>query len=250
MPLLTEFVYRLAFGLALSMALVSPRQVTSGYFRNHLYVLLGLDVFATLIALASPERYAVWPPAAGAVISYLGAVAWLYEKTALGRAALFAVAATNLCGSLLSNPPESGQMHDTVLLEVLSAFSGGLLLGSTIAAMFLGHWYLNTPTMEIAPLRRLLKLMAGAVVIRAGVAAVGLFFVVRYAGWESVNLPLLSLRWIAGVVAVAGLVWMSWETLKIPNTQSATGILYVAVIVTFLGELVAHLLSQELPYPL
>ncbi len=42
---------------------------------------------------------------------------------------------------------------------------------------------------------------------------------------------------------------MSWQTLKIPNTQSATGILYVAVIVTFLGELVAHLLSQELPYP-
>jgi hypothetical protein len=249
MPLLTEFIYRLAFGLALSMALVSPRQVTSGYFRNHLYVLLGLDVLATLIALADRERYAIWPPAAGAVISYLGAVAWLYERATLGRAALFAVAAANFCGSLFSNRSDSGQMNDVILFDGLSAFSGGLLLGSTIAAMFLGHWYLNTPTMEIAPLRRLLKLMAGAVVIRAGVAAIGLVLVVRYAGWESVNVPLLSLRWIAGIVAVAGLVWMSWETLKIPNTQSATGILYVAVIVSFLGELVAHLLSQELPYP-
>ena len=36
---------------------------------------------------------------------------------------------------------------------------------------------------------------------------------------------------------------MSWQTLKIPNTQSATGILYVAVITTFLGELTSLLLS-------
>ena len=42
---------------------------------------------------------------------------------------------------------------------------------------------------------------------------------------------------------------MTWQTLKIPNTQSATGILYVAVILTFLGELVSHLLSQELRIP-
>ena len=38
---------------------------------------------------------------------------------------------------------------------------------------------------------------------------------------------------------------MSWQTLKIPNTQSATGILYVAVITTFLGELTAQLLSPR-----
>jgi hypothetical protein len=249
MPLLTEFVYRLAFGLALSMALVSPRQVTSGYFRNHLYVLLGLDVLATLIALANRERYAVWPPAAGAVASYLGAVAWLYERAALGRAALLVVAGANLCASLLGIPLDDSQTQELLLLRGLASISGGLLLGSTIAAMLLGHWFLNTPTMEIAPLQRLLKLMAGAVVLRATVAAVGLGLVVHSSGWESVNLALVSLRWIAGVVAVAGLVWMSWETLRIPNTQSATGILYVAVIVTFLGELVAHLLSQELPYP-
>jgi hypothetical protein len=246
MPLLTEFVYRLAFGLALAMALVSPRQVTSGYFRNHLYVLLGLDVLATLIALANREHYAIWPPAVGAIASYLGAAAWLYERPAIGRAALFIVAGANLCGSLLGAASQGG---DAMVLEAMATISSGLLLGSTIAAMFLGHWYLNTPTMEIAPLKRLLKLMAGTVALRTGVAAVGLGLVVHYSGWDGVNLALLSLRWIAGIVAVAGLIWMSWETLKIPNTQSATGILYVAVIVTFLGELVAHLLSQELRYP-
>ncbi len=249
MPLLTEFIFRLAFGLALAMALVSARQVTSGYFRNHLYVLLGLDVLATLIAWADREHYAIWPPAVGAIASYLGAVAWLYEKAAVGRLALFVVAGANLCGSLLSISPGSGYTQQLVVLDGLAAISGGLLLGSTVAAMFLGHWYLNTPTMEIAPLRRLLKFIAGSVVLRAIVSGVGLGLVVQEGGWEGVNLALLSLRWIAGIIAVGGLVWMSWQTLKIPNTQSTTGILYVAVIVSFLGELVAHLLSQELPYP-
>jgi len=43
---------------------------------------------------------------------------------------------------------------------------------------------------------------------------------------------------------------MAWQTLKIPNTQSATGILYVGVMTTFLGELTAQLLSQDAAFPL
>ena len=42
-----------------------------------------------------------------------------------------------------------------------------------------------------------------------------------------------------------GLLWMAWRTLEIPNTQSATGILYVAVIGVFIGELTGLLLSAE-----
>jgi len=36
---------------------------------------------------------------------------------------------------------------------------------------------------------------------------------------------------------------LTWQTLKIPNTQSATGILYAGVIVTFIGELTSQLLA-------
>ena len=57
MQLLTEFLLRLAFGLAAGMSLVSPRQVTSGYFRNHLYVTLGLAALAALLSrAAAPQR--------------------------------------------------------------------------------------------------------------------------------------------------------------------------------------------------
>ena len=59
----------------------------------------------------------------------------------------------------------------------------------------------------------------------------------------------LALRWLSGVVGVLGLTWLTWQTLKIPNTQSATGILYASVVLTFIGELVSELLSAGARYP-
>ncbi len=257
MPLLTQFILRLAFGLALAMALTSPRRVTSGYFRNHLYVLLGLNVLSALIAVARPAEFSLWPPLVGAIVSYLGAVFWLYEKPLGGIASLWIVAVADLIGAWLgtpalsaversSDPSQAGSIASWLLC--LDPVTGGLLLGSTIAAMFLGHWYLNTPTMEMKPLRRLLKLMSLALLLRATVALLGLLLLISNDEF-ALNLPLLVLRWIAGLISVAGVIWMTWVTLKIPNTQAATGMLYVAVILTFLGELVAQLLSQESPYP-
>jgi hypothetical protein len=38
---------------------------------------------------------------------------------------------------------------------------------------------------------------------------------------------------------------MAWQTAKIRSTQSATGILYVVVILTFLGELVGQVLLRN-----
>ena len=49
---------------------------------------------------------------------------------------------------------------------------------------------------------------------------------------------------------VLRMIWMAWRTLDIPNTQSATGILYVAVLGVFIGELTGLLLSADSAYPL
>jgi len=54
MTLLSQFILRLAFGTSLAMACTPPKQVTSGYYRNNLYVLLGLNVVACLVAWAMP----------------------------------------------------------------------------------------------------------------------------------------------------------------------------------------------------
>jgi hypothetical protein len=111
---------------------------------------------------------------------------------------------------------------------------------------------LNTPTMVLEPLEKLILLMAVALAARAVLCGVGLALAASAgevpAGAQS--LVFLAIHWLFGLVGAAVLTWMAWQTLKIPNTQSATGILYVAVIATFLGELASLLVSQGAAYPL
>lgn len=250
LQILTEFSFRLAFGLALAMACTSPQLVTSGYFRVHSYVLLGLASLSSLVALSEPDRFARWPALTSAAVSYAAAVAWLYEKWRAGRTLLIAVAALSLTGAWLALPAAHVTTAAVTWLDALDTLSSGLLLGFAMAAMLLGHWYLNTPTMQLAPLKRLVLLLAAAVLLRAVVSLIGLTLEVRAQGWPSEHLAFLALRWLAGIIGTAVVTAMTWQTLKIPNTQSATGILYVGVITTFLGELTAQLLSSRTLYPL
>jgi hypothetical protein len=246
--LLIQFAYRLSFGMALAMALTSPRYVTGGYYRNHLYVLLGLGVLATLIALWNPGSYALWPPIAVALLSYAGSVFWLYEKAGPGILALLLVSFVALFGAWQAHPGATGEGALGDVYAWFDPATAGLLLGSTMAAMLLGHWYLNSPGMQLLPLRRLVILMTVAIALRAALCASSV--VLTEAGFSTDRLLFFGLRWVSGLLGTLGLAWMTWQTLKIPNTQSATGILYVAVSSTILGELTSLLLTGNSVYPL
>jgi hypothetical protein len=253
---LTQFLFRMAFGMALAMAVTPARLVTSGYFRNQAYVLLGLNVLASLVAASRPHEFPLWPSVAAAVLSYLASVLWLYERPRAGSALLGTVAATSLAGAWLTRTAP-GVAPTTLSAETVLAWldplAGGLVLGATLAAMLLGHWYLNTPGMRLAPLLRLVKLAAAAIVLRGLLCGAGLALEVALFGARTRPWQLfILLRWLAGVFGALGLLWMTWKTLtqQRPNTQSATGILYVAVLATLLGELAAQLLSAEATYPL
>ena len=253
MAFLYQFLLRLSFGLAAAMALTDSRLVTSGYYRNNLYVLLGLDVLASLVAWSAPVEAALpfWPAVVAAGLCYVGAVMWLYNLHRPGTLTLGLLGGVSLVAAWLAVPQPTGASSTVRTLFQLDPFAGGFLLGTTMAAMLLGHWYLNTPGMKLDPLKRLLKLMAAAVVIRMAFAAVAL--AVHFANDGTLTptqISLVTLRWLAGLVGPAVLAWMSWKTLLIPNTQSATGILYVGVIGVFLGEMTAALLSGELGFPL
>jgi hypothetical protein len=156
-----------------------------------------------------------------------------------------------LVGMLL---PLADKAEGITILAALDRITGSLVLGSITTAMLLGHWYLNTPSMKLAPLQRLVIFMSVAIVARMLLGGV-------CAGLEAHRLSLsgnlaaawlvfLSLRWLAGLIGTLGLAWMTWLTLKIPNTQSATGILYAAMILAFIGELTAQLMSVRGGYPL
>ena len=251
MSVLSQFLLRMSFGLALGMAITSPKQVTSGYYRNHLYVLLGLNVLATLIAISASSQFPLWPPLVAAVLSYVGSVIWLYEKPKPGIAVLWMIAAISLADGLMTT--EFVRVHTPTarLLTWLDMPTSGLVLGITMAAMLLGHWYLNSPTMALAPLKKLVVIMGVVIAVRAVLCAIGAVLEWQYAGPpETVRLMLLAVRWLFGLVLAGIATVMTWQTLKIPNTQSATGILYVGVIATFLGELVSLMLCSGSSYPL
>lgn len=259
--ILVEFLFRLTLGIAVSMGVTSSRLVTSGFFRIHLWVLMGICTFAvpaiyTTRHLSSADASGLWwwqlgMAVSAAVVSYVGAVIWMYEARPAGKVAIWIVAALALVGTLL---PLAATGEGITLLGTLDRIAGSLLLGSVTTAMLLGHWYLNTPSMKLVPLQRLVIFIALAILARmllgglcAGLEANRLSAI---GGLSTSWFVFLSLRWLAGLVGTLGLAWMTWLTLKVPNTQSATGILYAAMILAFIGELTAQLMSVRGGYPL
>lgn len=258
------------------MAVLSPQQVRSRFFQVHLYVLLGLHSLAAALAWLAPERFSIWPPLVGAGLCYVASVMWPHQNPRWGRATLVLIAGVSLAAALLAAPshgvqvapategaeadsaqPQLQPRHSIPQAAIavfgwLDPVTSGLLLGAGMAAMLLGHWYLNAPGMKLEPLRLLILLTVAATLLRAALCGTGLV-------WQMVDIPnfpptdvalFLGLRWLAGLLAPLLLAWMTWQTLKIPNTQSATGILYVVVIVTFIGELSSQLLSASYPLAL
>jgi len=77
--ILIEFLFRLTCGIALAMGITPAKWVTSGFFRVHLWVLMGVQTFAALVIYSHRAKYeAGWLlvglAAASAVVSYIGAV--------------------------------------------------------------------------------------------------------------------------------------------------------------------------------
>jgi hypothetical protein len=121
------------------------------------------------------------------------------------------------------------------------------VLGSATTAMLMGHSYLIAPAMSIAPLLRLLIALGASLAVRVGLAFLGLWLwnASRSGPLESDIWLWLPTRWLLGLVGPLALGWMAWETARIRSTQSATGILYVVVIVCYLGELTSQLLVEK-----
>lgn len=247
MTLLVDFLCRFGWGLSLALVLTPAALVPGGFFRVNLLVILGLSTFAALLARTAVPGSLWLLPAVTAIAAWMGSIVWLAERR---RAGLFFC---GLCAALLaaatvwSSPgwPAPGW-------PVLGRLLSGLVVGLTVHAMLLGHWYLNAPGMRVDALRRLIDWAlvawgAQLAVTAAAAFAVGTLVPGRAAGVaiDPATVALVSLRWLAGLVGLPGLLWLSRKTLDIPNTQSATGILYVACIAAIIGELSSQLLSTR-----
>jgi hypothetical protein len=246
-PILADFVVRLAFGLAITLLLTSWRAVPLPFFRTGTQVVLSLLVLAALDqARAGGERWVLWCLIAGAVLAYLATLAWGLGLPKLGKGAIALLVLATL-GWLVaaSRSAEAGLS----LLNTSSRLASGFLIGSTLTAMLLGHYYLTAPAMSIEPLKRLVAFMAGGLVARCLLAGIGVwaqgsgYFEAGAGSSLSIFGTLLTARWGIGFFASGVATYMTWKTATIRSTQSATGILYISMIFVLFGELTSMVVA-------
>jgi hypothetical protein len=257
--MLAVFALRLAAGLIGSLLLLNPAQVNPRFFRAHFLTALGLAVLALILLgdLQNIQLAAVLAAAMG--LALLGSVVWMLERAPAGRAAIVLTGLALAAALVLARihlgegfESDSGTIGRSGLGWLLADdFTSAALLGTATTAMLIGHSYLIAPAMSLTPLLRLLKAVFVCVLLRMGLAVAGLWHWTAGAGPVTLEITLwLIVRWGVGFVAPLGLGWMAWETAKIRSTQSATGILYIAVVFCFLGELTGQLLLEQCGFPL
>ena len=169
---------------------------------------------------------------------------WLYV------AALAGVAAVAVDPALRGWSGDIGGFGATLYVAGLAGAVAAV--GSVLFAMLLAHWYLIEPRMPLAPLRRVLIIFAATQVLL--VVQLVAVVVSHWPAWTSMdgglvraftlgNALFVAMRGFLGVLAPIMLAWMTWKTVEIRSIQSATGILYAAVVFVLFGETICIYLS-------
>lgn len=263
--MVVTFCLRLAFGMIASLLVVDPTPIPPRFFRVQFLSVLGLLAVAAHFLVFHPiqrirsvymdahlglasiwDQWTVITLAFSGGICFLGCIVW-YLDNAPGGVAIIRLTTLALAVMLFFVTPWMDADH-LDWWKLADQFASAAILGATTSAMLLGHSYLISPAMTIAPLRRMLIAAAVALTVRVSLALCGLWFWTAehpLGNLDVETLLWLSARWLLGILAPLVLGWMAWETARIRSTQSATGILYVVVIVCFLGELTSLLLLQK-----
>ena len=271
-------VLKLSAGITLMWWLMPRGDVTDGFFRIQMRVVLGLAVLSVLLlsrngtweldidsgsqqaeestagigsALAAENTLArtrVWQlrsQVAVAVIAYFGSVFWALGRRLPGNLCIHAMVLAG-CGSLGLHAvfgPAS-----CVWLQLLSDFSSAAVCGSVLTGMLLGHWYLTTPAMSTRPLWWFNSAIVVAACLRLTASAVTLcaegFQIAGMTHWIW-----LIIRWLGTIVVPLIVAAMVWRILKYRNTQSATGVLFAGLILVLMGEMSGALLERDLHIP-
>lgn len=260
------FVLKLSAGITLMWWLMPRKDVTDGFFRIQMRVLLGLTVLAALSLAAgttwptgdaaegSAEYVAAWTTAGrirlacivAAVFCYAGTVFWALGRRTPGDFCIYVL--NVICVAALAlhslNVPNFGSIWQ----QLLSDLSSATVLGGVLTGMLLGHWYLTTPAMSIKPIWWFNTAIVVAVCLRliASLWAIGEFGVDLS---ETTQRIWLGLRWLGGIIAPLATSIMVWRILKHRNTQSATGVLFAGLILVFMGEMTALLLERDIMIP-
>jgi hypothetical protein len=249
------FLILLAAGVMLAAAVPEPRDVTLRWLRLAgmiALVMVGLSVFfwwrreearAHVVAL-------LYGVIAVLVLGQLATTQLARAKWARLLAAMAFVVGVVL-GVHLGEPAAGAEARSIVAL-IISCAGVAAMTGLALMDMLIGHAYLTAANMTMRPFRRLNNALA-VVLAGRGVAAVGgvLWLNARspvYMLWGAYGVYILT-RWVVGLVVPAVFVYMTGDCINRRATQSATGILYVAGVLIFIGEILAMHLVRETGLP-
>jgi len=137
------------------------------------------------------------------------------------------------------------------LLAAVSLISGALLLGAVTNGMMLGHWYLNQPGLKTWALGRLTDLCLIAVALSAviGIVAYGELSgastegaVLGIPGFGESFSVIFFFVWLSMLALTGAVAWGARRCVQIRSIQSATGLLYVAILSAGVAEFMVRYL--------
>jgi len=264
----------LAWGGLFALAIPPFFNVERGFYKSSASVYLAASITTAvglgLLALrggatAGPGAVSLWTASALWTLSSAAVAVYLYTlwtENGLLRSRAYVLGLGLGLVALIANvtllmPPGFGAVG--AIAYSLTAITSALVLGLVSGAMLFGHWYLIDLEMPVDYLRTFVRLLG--IVLVADLVALGLALampaMIGSAGAAAAvhelfasHLGLLAVRFVLGPVATIVLVWMCWQTLKIPQTMAATGLLYIAVMSVLVGEMLGRFILFRTAIPL
>jgi hypothetical protein len=264
----------LAWGGIFALSIPPFFNVERGFYKSSASVYLVASI-ATAIGLGLLASRGGAPDGPGSASLWIAASLWTLASLSLGGylytlwtengllRARFYVASLVLgltaviANAILLMPPGFGAV--AAATYALNAVTSALVLGLVSCAMLFGHWYLIDLEMPVDYIRSFVRILG--IVLVADLVALGLGIALPVmVGTPTAaaavhelfasHLGLLVVRLILGPIATIILVWMCWQTLKIPQTMAATGLLYIAVMSVLVGEMLGRFILFRTAVPL
>jgi hypothetical protein len=264
----------LAFGGMFALAIPPFSKIERGFYKSSASVFLSAGILTSaglaLLAVRAgpisiPGRITLWTLAAiWLAFCVIGGIylrtLWSNNERLRARSYSLVLAAGLL--AVIANvvvlaPPALG--ISGAIAYALTAILSSLVLGLVTGAMLFGHWYLIDLEMPVDYLRSFVRILA--VVLALDVAAMFISVAIIWLGGGAegshavatllgTHLELLAVRILLGPAALITLTWMCWQTLKIPQTMAATGLLYIAMMAAIVGEMLGRFVLFRTSVPL
>jgi hypothetical protein len=239
------FLHLMALGTAGATAFVPPKEIGKYYFKFHATLVLVAVVAAVLLGKPWTGLSTGTPLSRVAQgVSFLFAAAVLVEnmvvrasRDTVRRDALLFPVSIGVTFVVLST--FGGREREPLqgLLLALHLLTSAAVLGTSLAAMSTGHWYLSNAKLPFEILIGLTRMFVGSLVAKGIVS--GIYIALRFSDYrrlEEFDLLVMATRVLAGIVMAFVLGLMALSCARRKANQSATGILYVAVVFVLIGE--------------